>query len=140
MFFVFDVETIPDFSFLRNVLNDSESSDDDLLLEASEQLTRNNSGFLPPMYHRMVSWVGLWVENTGKPVQKVGWNGENEKEGLTQLFDALLTYKDFGLIHHNGRGFDLPLVPIALCTTTCRCQFASAITIFATDSAKPTSI
>lgn len=110
MFFVFDVETIPDFSFLRNVLNDSESSDDDLLIEASEQLTRNNSGFLPPMYHRMVSWVGLWVENTGKPVQKVGWNGENEKEGLTQLFDALLTYKDFGLIHHNGRGFDLPLV------------------------------
>lgn len=110
MLFVFDVETIPDFSFLRNVLNNRESSEDDLLIEASEQLTRNNSGFLPPMYHRMISWVGLWVENSGKPVQKTGWNGKDEKEGLTQLFDALLTYKDFGLIHHNGRGFDLPLI------------------------------
>ncbi|CAN5324850.1 3'-5' exonuclease [soil metagenome] len=110
MFFVFDVETIPDFAFLRNVLDSRESSDDVLLSEASEQLTRNNSGFLPPMYHRMISWVGLWVENSGKPVQKVSWNGEDEKEGLTQLFDSLLTYKDFGLIHHNGRGFDLPLI------------------------------
>ncbi len=110
MFFVFDVETIPDFAFLRNVLDSRESSDDDLLTEASEQFSRNNSGFLPPMYHRMISWVGLWVENTGKPVQKVSWNGEDEKEGLAQLFDSLLTYKDFGLIHHNGRGFDLPLI------------------------------
>ncbi|NBC28129.1 MAG: hypothetical protein GVY08_14800 [Bacteroidetes bacterium] len=110
MFFVFDVETIPDFSFLRRVLDNREATDDDLLIEASEKLTRNNSGFLPPMYHHMVSWVGLWVENTGKPVQKASWHGDDEKEGLTRLFDSLLTYKDFGLIHHNGRGFDLPLI------------------------------
>lgn len=110
MFFVFDVETIPDFDFLRAVLNNSESSDDELLEIASEELTRNQSGFLPPMYHRMVSWVGLWVENSGKPVQKNGWHGTDEKEGLAKLFKSLLTYKDFGLIHHNGRGFDLPLI------------------------------
>jgi len=110
MFFVFDVETIPDFSFLRRVLQNEDSSDDELLIQASEELTRNNSGFLPPMYHRMVSWVGLWVENSGKPAKKVSWNGSDEKEGLIQLFDALSTYKDFGLIHHNGRGFDLPLI------------------------------
>ncbi|TVR16347.1 MAG: hypothetical protein EA391_08215 [Balneolaceae bacterium] len=110
MLFVFDVETIPDFEFIRTVLADHESSEDDLLAKASEELARNASGFLPPMYHKMVSWVGLWVENTGKPVHKAGWNGENEREGLIKLFDALLTYKDFGLIHHNGRGFDLPLL------------------------------
>ena len=110
MLFVFDVETIPDFEFIRSVLADNESNEDDLLMKASEELARNASGFLPPMYHKMVSWVGLWVENTGKPVQKTGWNGEDEKEGLIKLFDALHTYKDFGLIHHNGRGFDLPLL------------------------------
>ena len=110
MYFVFDVETIPDFEFLRNVLNDIDSEEDELLLTASEQLTYNKSGFLPPMYHRMISWVGLWIENTGKPFQKVAWSGENEKEGLEKLFNALLTYKDFGLIHHNGRGFDIPLL------------------------------
>ena len=110
MFFIFDVETIPDFEFVRRVMNDRETADDDLLIMASEQLARNSSGFLPPMYHRMVSWVGLWVENNGKPVQKASWNGPDEKQGLTSLFDTLLTYKDFGLIHHNGRGFDLPLI------------------------------
>lgn len=110
MYFVFDVETIPDFEFVRLTLDDTESGEDDLLLKAGELIARNQSGFLPPMYHRMVSWVGLWVENTGKPAQKVSWNGEDEAAGLNQLFKALLTYKDFGLIHHNGRGFDLPLL------------------------------
>ena len=110
MIFIFDIETIPDFEFVRRVMNDHESEEDELLIAASEQLARNSSGFLPPMYHKIISWVGLWVENTGKPVQKVGWNGDDEKTGLTELFDALLTYKDFGLVHHNGRGFDLPLI------------------------------
>lgn len=110
MLFVFDVETIPDFEFIRTVLSNSDCSEDELLEIASEELTRNQSGFLPPMYHKMISWVGLWVENTGKPVKKAAWNGTDEREGLLQLFDALLTYKDFGLIHHNGRGFDLPLL------------------------------
>jgi len=110
MFFVFDIETIPDFEFIRSVLDEPEDDRDAMMLQASEELARNASGFLPPMYHRMISWVGLWVENGGKPVQKVGWNGEDEKAGLSKLFDSLLTYKDFGLIHHNGRGFDLPVI------------------------------
>jgi len=110
MFFVFDVETIPDFEFVRQVIDNPETNDDELLIQASEDLARNSSGFLPPMYHKMISWVGLWIENNGMPKQKVGWHGTNEKEGLEKLFDALSTYKDFGLVHHNGRGFDLPLL------------------------------
>ncbi len=110
MFFVFDVETIPDFEFVRQVIDNPETNEDDLLIQASEDLARNSSGFLPPMYHKMISWVGLWIENNGMPKQKVGWNGTDEKEGLEKLFDALSTYKDFGLVHHNGRGFDLPLL------------------------------
>jgi hypothetical protein len=62
------------------------------------------------MYHRMVSWVGLWIENNGMPRQKSSWHGTDEIEGLKTLFNALKTYKDFGLIHHNGRGFDLPVI------------------------------
>lgn len=110
MYFVFDVETVPDFEFIRATLDDLKSDEDDLLIKAGEEIARNQSGFLPPMYHRIVSWVGLWIENTGKPAQKVGWNGSDEAEGLFELFKTLLTYKDFGLIHHNGRGFDLPLL------------------------------
>ncbi len=110
MFFVFDVETIPDFEFVRQVIENPEDDDDDLLIQASEELARNSSGFLPPMYHRMISWVGLWIENNGVPKQKTSWYGTDEVEGLEKLFDTLSTYKDFGLIHHNGRGFDLPLL------------------------------
>lgn len=110
MYFVFDVETIPDYEFIRSVLHEPDLDEEALLVRAGEELARNKSGFLPPMYHRMISWVGLWIENNGAPRQKVGWNGTDEVEGLQLLFDALSTYKDFGLIHHNGRGFDLPLL------------------------------
>lgn len=110
MFFIFDVETIPDFELIRTVLNDFDSDEDALLDIASEELAKNKSGFLPPMYHKVLSWVGLWIENNGNPRQKVAWTGEDEKEGLRQIFDAISTYKDFGLIHHNGKGFDIPLI------------------------------
>lgn len=110
MFFVFDVETIPDFEFVRQIIQDPEENEDDLLIQASEELARNSSGFLPPMYHKVISWVGLWIENNGVPKQKAAWNGTDEKEGLEELFKVLGTYKDFGLVHHNGRGFDLPLL------------------------------
>lgn len=110
MFFIFDLETIPDIGFIRQVLNEPDSDEEKLLERASEELARNASGFLPPMYHRMVSWVGLWIENTGGPKQKVAWSGEDEKEGLLKIFDAIGTYKDFGLIHHNGKGFDIPVL------------------------------
>ncbi len=110
MFFVFDVETIPDFEFVRRVISEPEDDDEALLLQAGEELARNQTGFLPPMYHKMIAWVGLWIENTGAPKQKVAWHGKDEEEGLKKLFEVLSTYKDFGLVHHNGRGFDLPLL------------------------------
>ncbi len=110
MFFVFDLETIPDINLLRNAVDQAADDDAQMLEQATEQLSRNKSGFMPPMFHKIVSWVGLWIENNGEPRNKVSWSGDNEKEGLQKLFDALLIYKDFGLIHHNGKGFDLPVI------------------------------
>lgn len=110
MFFVFDIESVPDFEFIRTVLNKPELDEDALLELAAEELAKNKSGFLPPMFHRMVSWVGLWVDNMGEPKNKVSWSGKDEKEGLEKLIQTLGLFKDFGLIHHNGRGFDLPLI------------------------------
>jgi len=110
MFFVFDIESVPDFDFVRNVLDKPDLDEDALLELAGEELARNKSGFLPPMFHRMVSWVGLWIDNTGEPKNKISWSGTDEKQGLEKLIQSLSMYKDFGLIHHNGRGFDLPLL------------------------------
>lgn len=110
MYFIFDIETVPDLELIRSVLATDEADEELLLQRAGEEISGSRGGFLPPMYHRMVSWVGLWIENGGNPRQKVSWNGLNEEEGLRNVFDTLLTYKDYGLIHHNGRGFDLPLL------------------------------
>ena len=110
MYFVFDIETVPDFEFIREVLQIPDASNDEAHEMAVEELGRNKSEFLPPMYHRIVAWVGLWIENNGMPRQKSSWSGTDEVEGLKVLFNSLKTYKDFGLIHHNGRGFDLPVI------------------------------
>ncbi|MEX0772537.1 MAG: hypothetical protein WEB89_06930 [Balneolales bacterium] len=110
MYFVFDIESVPDFDLLRDLLDNSDPDDDKILEIACEEFAKNRGGFLPPMYHRLVSWVGLWIDDLGNPKQKVAWTGTDEKQGLIDLSNTLNTYKDFGLIHHNGRGFDLPLV------------------------------
>lgn len=110
MYFVFDLETVPDIDLLRKAV-DGASDDDVVLLEqATEQISRNKSGFMPPMFHRIVSWVGLWIENNGEPRNKVAWSGTDEKDGILKLMETLSVYKDFGLIHHNGKGFDLPVI------------------------------
>ncbi|PTM20849.1 MAG: hypothetical protein DA446_01420 [Bacteroidetes bacterium] len=110
MFFVFDVESIPDTRLIGQVLERPEVPEDELLESASQELTKGGSTFFPPMFHQMVSWAGLWIEDNGKPVREDAWSGNDEKQGLQKLFDQMNTYKDFGLIHHNGRGFDLPLL------------------------------
>ena len=129
MFFVFDLETVPDMELLRatfpdglpetdpsNVAEEAEAAsgpwqaEDAFLKHAADVLAPKRSGFLPPMYHRIVSWVGLWIDAHGNPKNQASWSGEDEVDGLRRLHDELRTYKDFGLVHHNGRGFDLPVI------------------------------
>ena len=127
MYFVFDLETVPDTSLINDLIiqepitpdeYDAITTEHDHVSLTEEQkifivgqrLGRGTSGFLPPMFHKIVSWVGLWVDINGNPKQKVAWSGDEEELGLSKLFDELLTYKDFDLIHHNGRGFDLPVL------------------------------
>lgn len=110
MFFVFDCETIPDFDFIEKAVSKPTVNREELLALASDELARNKSGFLPPMYHRLVSWVGIWIDDLGNPKSEHKWSGADEKDGLSQLIDCLGQYKDFRLIHHNGKGFDIPLI------------------------------
>jgi 3'-5' exonuclease len=58
MFFIFDVETVPDVDLIRKILAQPELDEEALMALAAEDLARGSSDFLPPMYHRMVSWVG----------------------------------------------------------------------------------
>ena len=48
MCFIFDLETIPDIDFIRTVLDDRVSDEENLLEKSKcELLARNKSGFLP---------------------------------------------------------------------------------------------
>jgi len=85
MFFVFDIETIPDFDFLENVIEGTWQSRIELLEMASEQIAKNKSGFLPPMYHRVVSWVGLWVDDACNPKAKHAWSGHDGLVGIQRF-------------------------------------------------------
>lgn len=110
MKFVFDLETIPDYDLIRELLQDKNSSHEELINRAAIEINHGKSDFMPPMLHRIVAWVGLWIDSVGNPVQQASWSGHDEAEGLKQLFDTLLTYKDFGVVHHNGKSFDLPVL------------------------------
>jgi predicted PolB exonuclease-like 3'-5' exonuclease len=107
---VFDTETIPDVDLLRHVVTGTFETDDALIAAASEQIAQNKAGFLPPMFHRMVSWAALITDAAGKPIDKATWVGEDEKEGLKLLFDLFERNPGFTAVHHNGRGFDLPML------------------------------
>jgi hypothetical protein len=110
MFFVFDTETIPDIDLIRSSVVGDADTEEALLELATEQLAKNKQGFLPPMYHRMVCWVGLWVDESCNPKALHRWVGVDEAEGIRELMQVLREYKDFGIVHHNGKGFDLPLL------------------------------
>ena len=70
MFFVFDVETIPDFEFVRQVIKNPEDNEDDLLIQASEELARNSSGFLPPCITRWSPGLGSGSKITACPSKR----------------------------------------------------------------------
>jgi len=110
MFFVFDTETIPDIELIRSVVEGDADTEEALIELASDQLAKNKNGFLPPMYHRIICWVGLWVDESCNPKALHRWTGVDEAEGIRQLMLVLKEYKDFGMVHHNGKGFDLPLL------------------------------
>jgi predicted PolB exonuclease-like 3'-5' exonuclease len=98
MYFIFDLETVPDVALIRTMLDqepltadewsDEETiptledlTDQDCIDIAAKRVGRGASGFLPPMFHKIVSWVGLWVDAKGQPKQKEAWSGRMRKRG-----------------------------------------------------------
>lgn len=110
MYFVFDIESIPDIPLLRSVMEDPPEEEEALLEKASETFGRGASLFLPPIFHQIVSWVGLWITSRMEPKEMASWTGNEEAEGVKKLADTLSQFKDFKVVHHNGKGFDLPLI------------------------------
>ncbi len=113
MLCIFDCETILDTELIRESFG---ISGDDISVSKEAMRIykeKNNTDFLPVVYHKVVAISAVVADNYGKfkAVGNFPKNIENPSE--KDLIDSFLTYIDTQnprLISFNGRGFDLPML------------------------------
>lgn len=113
MIFVFDIETIPDVTLVKQFYGVESDG-----LEACEEAMRiqeekSGSSFLPPVFHQVVAIAGVACDDFGrfKGVGNLPRDKENPSE--KELIESFLAYLDQShprLVSFNGRGFDIPVL------------------------------
>lgn len=119
--FIFDIETIPDTSAVRN-LTGSDVRDEELLRQELEayhlDVTDGKNAFLRQPFHKVVAISFLEAEIHRdakgehyelKELRSGGKENAGEKELLEGFFQYLARSRP-RLVSFNGRGFDLPVL------------------------------
>lgn len=108
---VFDIETVPDTSLGRQLLNIDESlSDADVAKTmAFKRLQETESEFLPLHQHRIVAISVALRRRDRFQLWSLGSEASDEAELITRFFEGLEKYLPV-LVSWNGSGFDLPLL------------------------------
>jgi len=108
--FAFDIETVPDVEFGRQLLNLDGIGDEDVGNAMSFlHQQRTGSDFLPLHQHRVVAIsVALRTGNMFK-VWSLGEADSDEAELVRRFFDGIDRYSP-DLVSWNGSGFDLPVL------------------------------
>ena len=108
---VFDIETIPDVTGLRTLLDaPSEASDEDIANIAFHQRRQQNgTDFLPLQQHRVCAISCALREGNHFRVWSLGEKDAGEKEIIQRFFDGIEKYTP-NLVSWNGGGFDLPVL------------------------------
>lgn len=96
MIFIYDIFSLPDKDYLTEVQSST-----------NRTITEDE---LHAIHRKMVCWSALWIRDSGEPRQQHAWAGTDAKEGLSEFSSTLNTYKDFSLLHYNGRTTSLPLL------------------------------
>ena len=107
----FDIETVPDVSGLRGILDVDASVDDAGVAERAFARRREQTGsdFLPLHLHRVVAVGALLRDDHGLKVRCIGQPGDPE-ETLVRGFYQLVDRHTPQLVSWNGGGFDLPVL------------------------------
>lgn len=108
--FSFDIETVPDVEFGRQMY-DLDGLDDDAVATAMffKQHQKSGSDFLPLHQHRIVAIsVALRRGETFK-VWSLGDEAADEAELVQRFYDGINRYSP-DLVSWNGGGFDLPVL------------------------------
>ena len=107
---VFDIETIPDVSLGRKLLDAQQLSDEDVAKAMSfKRLQESESEFLPLYQHRVAAISVVLRTRDELKVWSLGSPDSDEAELLQRFFDGLDRYRP-DLVSWNGGGFDLPVL------------------------------
>ena len=106
----FDIETVPDVSFGRQLLG-IESLSDEAVANAMFARRRQQTGseFLPLEQHRIVAIAVALKHNGRLSVWSLGEEQASEVELITRFFEGIERYTP-NLVSWNGGGFDLPVL------------------------------
>lgn len=108
--FSFDIETIPDVDFGRDVMGLQDLSDEDVATAMRfkrEQATGND--FLPLHQHRIVAISVALRSGDAFKVWSLGDETSDEADLVRRFFDGVDRYTP-DLVSWNGGGFDLPVL------------------------------
>jgi len=108
---VFDIETIPDASGLRDLLDlPAETSDEDVVnLALHQRRQQNGTDFLPLYQHRICAVSCALREGNHFKVWTLGDENATEAEIIQRFYDGIDKYTP-QIISWNGSGFDLPVL------------------------------
>ncbi len=111
MICVFDCETIPDATLIRNTFNLS-GDDRDISQKAFElQEQKSGSSFLPIAYHQVVSISAVIADDYGSFQKVSSIEGDTEKE-MIKNFLKFIDKHSPKLVSFNGRAFDMPMLMV----------------------------
>ena len=112
---VFDIETIPDTTGLRTLLDApagalEKVSDEDIAnIALHQRRQKNGTDFLPLHQHKVCAISCALREGSNFKVWTLGEAGSTEAEIIQRFFDGIEKYTP-QIISWNGSGFDLPVL------------------------------
>lgn len=108
--FVFDIETVPDVSSARRLLN-LQGESDEAVLDALLSITKETTGSTFVKYHlqKIVAISAVLRQGDNLKVWSLGTEQSSEEELIQRFFAGIDKYKPT-LVSWNGTGFDLPVL------------------------------
>lgn len=108
---VFDIETIPDATGLRDLYDlPANTSDEDVVnLALHQRRQQNGTDFLPLYQHRICAISCALREGEHFKVWTLGDENASEAEMIQRFYDGIEKYTP-QIISWNGSGFDLPVL------------------------------
>ena len=108
--FTFDIETIPDVEFGRQMWNLEDLSDEDVATAMTfMRQQETGSDFLPLHQHKVVAISVAFRTGDSFKIWSLGDNTSDEADLVSRFYDGIDRYSP-NLVSWNGTGFDLPVL------------------------------